>query len=102
MRAVLVRTVLLIGLFQVSGLAMADHPLPPPRMPGPLPPMGPPVAFYRPNPMGVWLNYDVTTFGTFRPIVIAFPDGGYYYADGKPFPWLYTRTVQFMPYAYDY
>lgn len=55
----------------------------------------------RVNRYAVWQNYGVDRFGYFRPRVVYTPDGAFYYSNGRPFPWVSTHPLEFMPYAND-
>lgn len=75
-----------------------EDPLPPPRAIAAPAPLFPP-AFVRPNRYDVWQNYAVDRYGRFRPLVIGYPYGPYYYADGKPYPWALMRSLHWLPYV---
>lgn len=114
MTRLLVRGLVVAGLFGAGVVARADEPLPPPRpvprpmpmplMPGapmPEPLMRPPTAFYRPSRYAVWSAYGVNSAGQFRPLVLYGPYNGYYAANGAPYPWAVVKTREFWPTAPD-
>jgi hypothetical protein len=103
MRGILAGALLVLGLL-ATGTASAQHPLPPPLVPTPhgmVPAQyfyPPDPSLYRPSRYQVWQYYDVTSMGQFRPLVIYGPHDTYYYYNGAPFPWPYTRLgVEFRP-----
>ena len=55
----------------------------------------------RVNRYAIWQNYAVDRYGYFRPRVIYTPEGAFYYHDGRPYPYLTTHPLNFMPYAGD-
>jgi hypothetical protein len=91
--------ILLTGL--CVGFCRAGEPLPEPTPePAPLPyveicPWG------RVNRYAIWQNYAVDRYGSFRARVIYTPEGAFYYYDGRPYPYLTTHPLNFMPYAGD-
>jgi hypothetical protein len=79
---------------------------PNPLQPNPVPvPMG----YFRVSRYAVWQYYGVDRHGGFRPLVVDTPDGAYYRANGRPFPWVPTHMREFeqtivgdfMPYVVD-
>jgi hypothetical protein len=99
-RRLILLSVLALGLSAVVG--RADEALPPPRVIAEPPPL---VVFNpqwgRINYHAVWENYAVDRFGYFRPRVVLTPDGAFYYYNGRPFRWAYSRPLEWMPYAND-
>jgi hypothetical protein len=95
MRALL--AILLAGF--CVGLSSAGEPLPEPR------PESPPLPFVeisgwgRVNRYAIWQNYAVDRYGYFRPRVIYTTEGAFYYYDGRPYPYLITHPLDFMPHA---
>jgi hypothetical protein len=91
--------ILLTGL--CVSLSSAGEPLPEPR------PEPAPVPYVEIRPWGrvnryeIWQNYAVDRHGYFRPRVIYTPEGAFYYYDGRPYPYLITHPLDFMPYASD-
>jgi hypothetical protein len=91
--------ILLAGL--CVGLSAAGEPLPEPTPePAPLPYVEI-QAWGRVNRYAVWQNFAVDRHGYFRPRVIYTPEGAFYYYDGRPYPYLSTHPLNFMPYASD-
>ncbi len=90
---------LLIGL--CVSLSGAGEPLPEPT-PEPAPR---PYVEIRPlsrvNRYEIWQNYAVDRYGYFRPRVIYTPEGAFFYYDGRPYPYLITHPLNFMPHASD-
>jgi hypothetical protein len=100
--SVLVRVVTVAAVLGACCRAMADDPLPQPRvveMPPGLILGGPPI--YRRSAYDVWRYYGVDRRGFFRPVVVYSPYGSYYLYDGAPFPWTTTHQREFMPYVVD-
>ena len=97
MRALLAILLTSLGI----GFCSAREPLSEPTPePAPLPyveirPWG------RVNRYAIWQNYAVDRYGYFRPRVIYTPEGAFYYYDGRPYPYLTTHPLNFMPYAGD-
>lgn len=76
----------------------ADVQAPPALVVLPLP------GYYRDNRYDVWQYYGVDRFGRWRPRVALAPpagDGSYYLINGKPYPWVSTHQLDFMPYVTD-
>jgi hypothetical protein len=99
MRLSAVLAVLTISLS--ASLSAADEPLPAPT---PLPPQPPYIIvqpLMRTSRYAVWQNYGVDRQGIFRPRVLYTPDGAFYTIDGRPYPWLTTHPLYWMPYASD-
>jgi hypothetical protein len=99
--------VLLTALSLTSSLPAAandppkEQPLPPPRVvPKPEPPVHvmPPPAFLRPNRYDVWQYHGVDRYGRFRPLVIGSPHGPYYLLTGKPYPYAFVHSLNWLPY----
>lgn len=99
--------------------ARADGPeltplLPPEKLPVPqlLPgPVGMPMPMPMPDPTTVsfqrvsmydrWQNYSVDRYGYFRPRVVLDLPMTYYYANGRAFPLLPVRQIDYIPHIVD-
>lgn len=62
-----------------------------PFPPGYIPPQPP-----RPQTREQWRSYGIDFDQQIVRRVILTPSGGYYYATGQPYPWLTTRTTNYM------
>lgn len=58
-----------------------------------------PLNCTRINRYEIWQLYEVGRQGRFRPRVIYSASGSFYLDDGRPYPWISTHALDFMPYA---
>jgi hypothetical protein len=91
--------ILLLTLAAMTGgRAVADEPIPAPR----IVPAEPVVLIpYRVSQYEVWQHMAVDRQGFFRPRIVLTPHGAFYSYNGQPAPWVMSEPRRFMPYVSD-